>query len=112
MVTGRWAATLTARVGLGSQQGSPRGQIWMSATSPPTKTFLSKHRPGSRAARLAEPLPFPQTDESTAPTRACHCPSLEAELRPVPGPQAVAMDTGLPDQLGNSHLGFQGPAPC
>lgn len=58
--------------GPGSQQGSPRGQIWMSAPSPPTETFLSKHRPGGQAA---EPLPFPQTDGSVAPTEPATAPA-------------------------------------
>lgn len=58
--------------GPGSQQGSPRGQIWMSAPSPPTETFLSKHRPGSQAA---EPLPFPQTDGSVVLTEPATAPA-------------------------------------
>lgn len=66
--------------GPGSQQGSPRGQIWMSAPSPPTETFLSKHRPGSQPGRAA---PIPADRWERGPDRACHCPSV---LRP----QAVA----------------------
>lgn len=71
VVTEHWAAIPGAQAGLGSQQGSPWGPIWMRAAPPPAKMFLSKYRPGSQAARLAEPLPG-----SVALTRACHCSGL------------------------------------
>lgn len=43
----------------GRSRGSPRSQIWTSAAPPPTRT---PSQSTGQAARLAEPLPSPQTD--------------------------------------------------